>query len=209
MGFDVSGNKLKELCQIPQPRLQWLNVSNNAIAACADYTGHPELLTLLMSENKLTNCAGLANMPKLLELNLNGNKLANLHDLRGLGSLKKLEVARNQLKDFQAFPELPALEHFDAGENQIEANGDKELACLADCSNLKTLLMAGNPWVDEKGDEFKKEVLIALDMLKIKQINDGEEVTEEDRTDAKTEKDAREAARLEAEANPDGEGDAE
>ena len=75
--------------------------------------------------------------------------------------------------------------------------------------------MAGNPWVDEKGDDFKKEVLIELDHLNIKFVNGEEgEVTQEDKDDAKAEKEQRikdaqeaaeEAARLAAEKaeNPD------
>lgn len=59
--------------------------------------------------------------------------------------------------------------------------------------------MAGNPWVDEKGDDFKKEVLIALEHLNITQINDMEPVTAEEKTEAKAEKAERERARLEAE----------
>ena len=98
-----------------------------------------------------------------------------------------------------AFPVLPELEYFDAGENLIEKDGETELENLRECANLKTLLMAGNPWVDEKGDDFKKEVLISLDCLKVKQVNDMEEVTEDDLADAKAEKKAREEARLEAE----------
>ena len=80
--------------------------------------------------------------------------------------------------------------------------------------------MAGNPWVDDKGDDFKKEVLIALDMLKIVQVNDMDEVTQEERDEAKTEKQEREKARIEAEEearraaeeaanNPEGEEEAE
>lgn len=70
--------------------------------------------------------------------------------------------------------------------------------------------MVGNPWVDEKGDDFRKEVLIALDCLKIKIINGGEEeVTEEERQEAAAEKleriKAEEEARAAAEAAPEGE----
>jgi len=154
---------------------------------------------LIMSENKLANCAGLAAMPKLLELNLNGNALTSLTDLRGLGSLKKLDVGKNKLATLDKFPVLPELEHFDASENLIEANGEKELENLEQCEKLTTLLMAGNPWVDEKGDDFKKEVLIALEQLNIVQVNDMEPVTSEEKADAKTEKAEREKARLEAE----------
>ena len=63
--------------------------------------------------------------------------------------------------------------------------------------------MTGNPWVDEKGDDFKKEVLIELDNLSIQKVNgDDGEVTQEDRDDAKAEKEQRikdaEEARLAA-----------
>ncbi len=138
-------------------------------------------------------------MPKLVELNLNGNQLTTLTDLVGLGCLKKLDVGKNKLETLANFPTLPALDHFDASENLIEKDGEKELENLKDCSNLKTILMAGNPWVDEKGDDFKKEVLISLDMLSVKQVNDMDEVTAEERQEAKTEKAEREKARLEAE----------
>ena len=152
-----------------------------------------------MNGNKLQNCAGLAAMPKLIELNLNDNSIASLSELRGLGSLKKLEVARNKLANLQDFPVLPELESFDASENLIAENGEKELENLGECERLNTLIMAGNPWVDEKGDDFKKEVLIALEHLNITQINDMEPVTAEEKTEAKTEKAERERARLEAE----------
>ena len=80
--------------------------------------------------------------------------------------------------------------------------------------------MTGNPWVDDKGDDFKKEVLIALDKLMIRRVNDMEEdFTEEERQEAKAEKAEREKARLEAEeearrleeekANNPGEGEEE
>ena len=138
-------------------------------------------------------------MPKLLELNLNGNQLTTLSDLRHMDCLKKLDVGKNKLETLKDFPKLPGLQHFDASENLIEKDGDKELDNLKDCRNLNTILMAGNPWVDDKGDDFKKEVLIALTHLPIKQVNDAEEVTQEDRDDAKAEKAERERARIEAE----------
>lgn len=51
--MDLSSNKLRELTPIPQPRLNWLNLSSNGIKTCADFTGHDGLLTLLMSGNRL------------------------------------------------------------------------------------------------------------------------------------------------------------
>ncbi len=133
-----------------------------------------------MAENRLTNCAGISALPKLQELNLSGNKINTVADLQGLGSLKKLDLSKNKLEALTNFPCMPALETLDLGENLIEKDGEAQLFCLKEQEHLKTLLMGGNPWVDEKGDDFKKEVLIALDMLKIKQVNDLDEVTEED-----------------------------
>ena len=98
---------------------------------------------------------------------MSGNALTTISDLKDLDSLKKLDISKNKLESLDNFPILPALEYFDASENRIEADGDKALISLKDCSKLKTILMAGNPWVDEKGDDFKKEVLIALDMLRV------------------------------------------
>ena len=139
-------------------------------------------------------------MPSLINLNLNGNQITNLSALCGLGSLKKLDIGNNKLEGLSSFPVLPELQVLDANTNQIEANGDKELTYLHECASLTTLIMSGNPWVDDKGDEFKKEVLIALDMLvNIKQINEQDEVTEEERKEAAAEKIEREKARLKAE----------
>ena len=53
------------MCAIPQPKLSWLNLSQNAIKSCADFAGHAELITFLFAENKLANCAGIGAMPKL------------------------------------------------------------------------------------------------------------------------------------------------
>lgn len=62
--------------------------------------------------------------------------------------------------------------------------------------------MQGNPFADDSGDGFKREVCIALENLGIMTVNK-DAVTEEDRAEARDEKAARleaaEAARLEAE----------
>jgi len=57
--------------------------------------------------------------------------------------------------------------------------------------------MQGNPYSDATDDGFKREVLIALDMLKWESVNK-DEVTEEDRAEAKEEKVARFKAAEEA-----------
>ena len=107
---------------------------------------------------------------------------------------KKLNVGKNKLITLANFPTLPALEVFDASENQITEGASpdgrmNELTNLQNCSKLNTLFMTGNPWVEEKGDDFKSEVLIALIDLPIAFVNDLEEtgtVSEEERADART-----------------------
>lgn len=127
-------------------------------------------------------------MGKLTELNLADNKLACLKDIKDLPSLKKLILDNNKLKAFDNFPDLPALEQLEAKNNPISKEGEvKKLRHLA---KLHTLNMVECPVAEEKGDDFKREVLIDLDVLALKSINE-EEVTEEDVNDAKEEKAAR------------------
>ena len=63
---------------------------------------------------------------------------------------------------------------------------------------LNSLGMQGNPIVEEKGDGFKTEVLIATnERVKIKKINK-EEVTEDDHAAANNEREERKKAEEEA-----------
>ena len=119
---------------------------------------------------------------------MNENEITTLKDIKDLPSLRKLDVNTNKLATLDDLPCLPSLEHFDVGANVIETAG--ELPKLAHLKKLKVFIMAGNPWADEKGDDLKKEVLIALDELNIKTVNE-DEITPEDRTDAAEEKKAR------------------
>lgn len=119
---------------------------------------------------------------------MNENEITTLKDIKDLPCLKKLDLNSNKLENLDDIPELPALEHFDIGANVIEKAG--ELPKLAGLRRLKVLIMAGNPWADEKGDDLKKEVLIALDELNIKTVNE-DEISPEDRTEAAEEKKAR------------------
>ena len=136
---------------------------------------------LELKQNKLVNCAGLHHMMSLTELYLNQNELTSLKELNDLPCLRKLDVNTNKLESLDDIPHLPALEHFDVGANLIEK--PDELPKLGGLRRLQVLIMAGNPWADEKGDDLKKEVLIALDELHIRTVNE-DEITPEDRTEA-------------------------
>jgi hypothetical protein len=81
-------------------------------------------------------------------------------------------------------------------ENKIA--DEKELVKFASLKTLKKLNMLETPLATDKGDEFKKEVLIALDCLTWTDINE-EEVVGEDVEAAAEEKKERFAAAKEAE----------
>ena len=107
--------------------------------------------------------------------------------MKALPALKKLDVSKNQIVELDDMPELLALEWLSLDENQIEKLD--QLPKLRGLSCLSTLNLTANPLSDEKGDDIKKEVLIALDNLMIKFVNGEEgEVTQDDRDDAKAEK---------------------
>jgi Leucine-rich repeat (LRR) protein len=100
-----------------------------------------------------------------------------LKDLNNLPSLKRLECNTNKLESLDNLPNLPSLERFDCGGNPIEKL--TELKKLGSLHALKHIVLAGCPFADESGDNLKKEVLIQLDHLKIRMVNE-DEITEED-----------------------------
>lgn len=116
-------------------------------------------------------------MARLQELYLNENEITSLKELKNLPALKRLDVNNNKLENLDDLPTLPALERFDFGGNPIEKL--TELQKLGQLLSLKHLIMQGCPFAEEKGDDLKKEVLIQLDHLKIRIVNE-DEITEED-----------------------------
>ena len=107
-----------------------------------------------------------------------------MKDLNNLPSLKRLECNTNKLESLDNLPNLPSLERFDCGGNPIEKL--TELKKLGSLHALKHIVLAGCPFADESGDNLKKEVLIQLDHLKIRMVNE-DEITEEDIPTAKEE----------------------
>ncbi len=90
------------------------------------------------------------------------------------------------------------LNHLDLGNNPLTSAD-----CLVNLSaykDLKVIIMAGCPFVEELGDKFKSEVLIQLgtQLKQIKTVNE-EEVVDEDITAANDERNERAKAKREAE----------
>lgn len=113
-------------------------------------------------------------MYSLQTLNLEENEIASLKGLANLQKLTTLNLKTNKLEKLDEFPRLEMLETLELDANLI-ATGD-ELPKLSETRTLKALSMAGNPWVDEKGEDFKKELLVALgDHLPLLKVINGEE----------------------------------
>lgn len=101
------------------------------------------------------------------------------------------------------FPKLPALTELILDGNDIKTVD--QLAHLKDLKSLVSLSMGGCPVAEEKGDDFKKEVLIALiDQLpRLVKVNgdgwDAEALAEAKAEKEQRIKDAEEAAKQPAE----------
>jgi Leucine-rich repeat (LRR) protein len=122
-------------------------------------------------------------LPKLKKLMLNGNKLEKLDHMPVLESIQELFLDGNQIASMA------------------------EVSKLSGLKSLEHLSMGGNPIAEEKGDDFKKEVLILLyeALPNLKKIN-GEPFSQEDIQEAMALKEERikeaEAAAAEAANKP-------
>jgi Leucine-rich repeat (LRR) protein len=135
-----------------------------------------------MNKNKLTSCRGLTNLNALESLSLQENEISSLEGLSDLPKLKRLDLSNNKLESLSSLSTLENLEVLTLDGNPL-ANVD-DLFALNRLPNLVQVSLAGTGIPEAKGDDLKKEILIACERLtKLKKIN-GEEWTEEDRQEA-------------------------
>lgn len=175
---NLSKNKIKSLPNIASPAVVKLTLDENEITTC-DFKQHPTIKVLSLNKNKLTTCEGLCGLSTLEELNLcEMETLTKLDGLSDMPALKSLKLTGSKIESLQRFPNLPALEELDLTGNGVAAFAD--LNCLSHLKNLSKLSVGGTPMEEEKGGEFKKEILVAMmDKLpKLKSLN-GEEIEEE------------------------------
>ena len=91
-------------------------------------------------------------------------------------------MAGNKLESLSTLSALESLEVLILEGNPIAKV--EELLELSKLPNLVELNMTGCAIAEEKGDDFKKEVLIACERLTKLKIINGEEWTEEDKQEA-------------------------
>lgn len=170
---DLSTNKITVLPHIQCANLYKLILDENEIAK-SELKSHQNLKELSLKKNKLTTCEGIERMYSLHTLNLEENEIASLKGLSVLPKLTALNLKTNKLEKLDEFPRLEMLETLELDANLMATGA--ELPKLAETRTLKALSMAGNPWVDEKGDDFKKELLFALgEHLPLLRVINGEE----------------------------------
>ena len=211
---DLTGNKITKLAQIQAPRVTRLTLDENEISECS-MIAHDCLRVLSLNKNKLTNCKGLANLEALEELSLQENEtLTSLAGLEKLPKLKKLNLTGSKVDSLAEFPDLPALEELVLDGNDIKTVD--QLSHLKNLKCLRELSMGGCPVAEEKGDDFKKEVLIALmdELPRLNKVNgdgwDAEALAEAKAEKEQRIKDAIEAAKQPAEGEAaEGEAEAE
>ena len=203
---DLSQNKLTSLPKIECPALKSLVLDENEIAAI-ELTNHKSLTTISLNKNKLT-ALNLSYVYELTSLSVAENEIANLEGLQYVDNLKKLNLNTNKLESLETLPEMPCLTELILDANPIAKI--EELNYLCRFPKLEHLSMAGSALAEEKGDEFKKEVLVALmnDCPCLTKIN-GEPFTPEDMQEAKQLKEEREQAAKEKPAEAEGEAAAE
>lgn len=203
LNLDFSNNLLAAMPPLPFPALTSANFARNEIASCAEFTGHEKITSLDLSENKLTSLAGVASMPGLTSLNLAGgvrngaptNQVESLEGLAGLEVLEVLNLARNKFAVLQGpWETFPALASLDVSGNEIdlvrvppgEKPSEHPLVVLRQLSKLRTLEVAGNPFVapekPPEGFNARAEVLVCHWRLT---SLDGAAVTDEEREAAR------------------------
>lgn len=169
--------------------IKFLSLNKNRLRSCEGFARLYECETLSLQENvheveepveggeagqtepktySITSFKGLEHLPKLRKLQLQGNKIEKLDDIPDLPELRELYLDGNGIATVD------------------------ELKKLGTLKNLEVLSMAGCPVADEKGEEFKKEVLILLmdELTNLKTVNEVP-ITAEDIEEAKTERENR------------------
>ena len=123
----------------------------------------------------------MSELPNLEKLHARGNKFTGLDDIPVLDSVTYLNLRDNLIETAPEAGGPSGMENLKKLGTYDEESRQYNLA------SLHKINMQGNPFVDDAGDGFKKEVLLCLEMLNIGVVNK-DAVTEEDRTEAKQEK---------------------
>lgn len=147
-----------------------------------DLFGNKTIKFLSLNKNKMTNCKGMNNLKALEELLMQENEINDLSELQDLPVIRKIDLTGNKLESLSTLQTLENVETLILEGNPIAKLDDLKFLCKL--KNLTELNMKATPISDEKGEEFKKEVLIICeDLKKLKVINE-DKITPDDIRDA-------------------------
>ena len=180
--LNLKQNKIKVLPKMFSVYLTEINLSENRIADCSQFTGLPKLKKLNLNQNKIKSCQGLSNCPVLDVLYLNQNRIKSLEGIENLPNLRKLRLKANRIKTFEFLPDLPQLEKLTISENQIESR--EEFAKLCKYDKLFKITLETNPYFDNSGIPPKTEVIIQMGTLQNLKFVNKEQLVKEDYEEA-------------------------
>ena len=120
-------------------RLEYLDLSDNALTDVAELARLSNLQTLLLGGNRLRDLSPLSGLNGLQALTLAGNGISNISALSGLSSLEQLWLDGNGLSDIAALAELESLTYLHLGDNRIA-----DISPLAGLAELRRLWLPGN-----------------------------------------------------------------
>ena len=180
--LNLKQNKIKVLPKMFSVYLTEINLSENRIADCSQFTGLTKLKKLNLSQNKIKSCKGLSNCPNLDVLYLNQNRIKSLVGIENLPNLRKLRLKTNRIKVFDYLPDLPKLQKLTISENQIESR--EEFAKLCKYDKLFKITLETNPYFDSSGVTPKTEVIIQMGTLKHLKFVNKEQLIKEDYEEA-------------------------
>ena len=148
-----------------------------------EFKGHHALEILELRKNRLKSLEGLKDLHNLIELDVSENYLTGFAELNNMPALKKLVLSTNQIENLNFdIPDLPHLYHLNVSENKLAEL--KNIERLMRNPSMLSLTIDQNPVINDLGDSAKKEILMILGYLS--KVNE-EEVTKEDREEAKNE----------------------
>ena len=161
--LNLKQNKIKILPKMYCKYLVTIDLSENRISDCSQFTGLPKLKKLNLNQNKIKSCKGLSNCPLLDVLYLNQNRIKSLEGIENLQNLRKLRLKTNRIKTFGFLPDLPNLQKLTISENQIDSR--EEFAKLCKYEKLHKITLESNPYFDSSGVTPKTEVIIQMGTL--------------------------------------------
>jgi hypothetical protein len=199
--LDLSGNQMTALPALHLPALKSASFAANKIATCKAFCGHAKLQTLDLSDNALSDLEGVSKMPKLEILRVGGNALSGIAGVGETPALQTLDISKNKLPELAGSWELLAtLTSLDISGNMIVTPaGLEQLRKLPDLRKFETGEQFpppappppaegeedAPPPEPEQPEPVKLERLESLIFQSKIEALDGEEVTDEERDEAK------------------------